>query len=397
MHTSHDHSWTGPQKWAFRFITSYLLLVVLPVSIQPLIQWLGELILSDPSILNGSGQYHALYSSLHLLTEVFLALFFTMLWSVVDRNRSHYSVLSYWVQLALRGFLFLYMMVYGFAKIYMVQFGFPTLSALLQPLGELTPMGLAWNFMGFSSAYQFFGGFLEVLGGFFLLFRRTTTLGALLIAGVMSNVALMNFGYNIPVKILSVQIVVLSLGLISFDYRRVLSFFFLNEAIDPVTVSPPVKWGWYQKLPGFISKGIAVVVVSLLLVSPIVLHAVPFFNPEKPKLYGMYEVRKFERNGVESPPLITNKSQWHYFVVDLNNRASIKYLDGQSRDFIAVVDTAAKSLRLNPSLQGSASLLPSYSYTYQDDQLTLSRITHTDSLKITLSRIQPEKRFALMQ
>ena len=95
---------------------------------------------------------------------------------------------------------------YGFAKVYKTQFPEPSLIRLLQPLGSFSPMGLAWTYMGFSEAYNMYTGMLEVLGGLLLIWRRTTTLGALLVAGVMSHVVVMNFTYDIPVKLLSMHL-----------------------------------------------------------------------------------------------------------------------------------------------------------------------------------------------
>ena len=58
----------------------------------------------------------------------------------------------YWFQVILRVFLFLAMTLYGLAKIFKGQFPDPSLEQLLQPVGEMSPMGLAWTFMGHSVA-----------------------------------------------------------------------------------------------------------------------------------------------------------------------------------------------------------------------------------------------------
>ena len=50
---------------------------------------------------------------------------------------------------------------------------------LAQHLGDMSPMGLLWTFMGFSPTYQIFTGAIEVLAGLLLTTRRTTLLGAL--------------------------------------------------------------------------------------------------------------------------------------------------------------------------------------------------------------------------
>jgi hypothetical protein len=79
----------------------------------------------------------------------------------------------------------------------------PTLERLVEPWGEFSPMGVLWSFMGFSTVYQIFTGIGEVLGSFLLVLRRTTTLGALLLCAVLSNVVLLNYTFDVTVKLYS--------------------------------------------------------------------------------------------------------------------------------------------------------------------------------------------------
>ena len=93
------------------------------------------------------------------------------------------------------------MIPYGAAKIFPWQFPAPTLSKLIQRYGDSSPMGLLWTFMGASRSYSFFGGATELLAGMLLVVPRLATLGALVCIGVMSNVLMLNLGYDVPVKL----------------------------------------------------------------------------------------------------------------------------------------------------------------------------------------------------
>lgn len=64
--------------------------------------------------------------------------------------------------------------------------------------------------MGYSRTYTIFAGAGEVIGGVLLFFRRTTTLGALILCGVLANVVALNFSYGIPVKIFSSLLLLLA-------------------------------------------------------------------------------------------------------------------------------------------------------------------------------------------
>ncbi len=75
------------------------------------------------------------------------------------------------------------------------------------PMARSAPMGLLWAFMGMSHAYSFFGGLGEMAGAFLLLVPSFTALGALVTAGVMSNVLMLNLGYDVPRKIYSIHLI----------------------------------------------------------------------------------------------------------------------------------------------------------------------------------------------
>ena len=55
--------------------------------------------------------------------------------------------------------------------------------------------------MGYSRPYAIFCGLVETVGGLLLFWQRTTTLGALIVAASMANVAMLNFSYDVPVKL----------------------------------------------------------------------------------------------------------------------------------------------------------------------------------------------------
>ncbi|MFM1882053.1 MAG: hypothetical protein RJA05_462 [Planctomycetota bacterium] len=82
----------------------------------------------------------------------------------------------------------------------MLATGIRSVAELLQQYGDSSPMGLMWTFMRASPAYVMFAGWMETIGGLLLLFRRTQLLGAMLVAGVMANVFVLNMCYDVPVE-----------------------------------------------------------------------------------------------------------------------------------------------------------------------------------------------------
>src|SRR6185503_15339752 len=165
----------------------------------------GELV---SAIGNGSGD--TTYSYVQAYLTFLLALAAALVWSLVERRASDHPRLKDLLRSGLRTYLAIYMIGYGIAKLGSLsnQLPEPGLWRLAQPYGESSPMGLLWTFMGSSRAYTHFAGAMELLGGILLVWRRTALLGALVSAGVMFNVMVMNFCYDVPVKLFSAHLVV---------------------------------------------------------------------------------------------------------------------------------------------------------------------------------------------
>ena len=68
------------------------------------------------------------------------------------------------------------------------------------------PDGPSVDIHGHSGPYTFIAGLAEIVGAVLLLWRRTTLIGALLLAGVLVNIVLLNFCYDVPVKLFSVEL-----------------------------------------------------------------------------------------------------------------------------------------------------------------------------------------------
>jgi len=158
-----------------------------------------------------------------------LAVVGTGIWSAIDERRGgrrEYRTAYAWLRLALRFTLAVTLLAYGFAKVFPGQFGLtPSLRDLNETYGDSTPMHVLWFFMGMSRPYTIFGGMAEVVPGVLLLFRRTSTVGLLGAATVMANVVAMNFCYDVPVKLYSAHLLLMSVFLLLPDLRPMWAFF----------------------------------------------------------------------------------------------------------------------------------------------------------------------------
>lgn len=123
---------------------------------------------------------------------------------------------------------------------------------LVIPYGDFSPMGVLWSFMGSALAYTVFAGLGECLGALLVLVPRTRTLGALVLVGVLANVAMLNYAYDVPVKLFSTQLLLIAVGLLLVDGRRLFALFVANRPVPAVERLLPLHLG-SSDAPGFVS------------------------------------------------------------------------------------------------------------------------------------------------
>ncbi|HSN28607.1 MAG TPA: hypothetical protein VLT45_20115, partial [Kofleriaceae bacterium] len=195
-----------------------------------------------PTATTGSGDRTIDY--LTLLGVLGLAILATSVWTGLDREGRHDGRVRGFVRLVLRYSLAFLMLSYGIAKLDAGhgQFPPPSLGRLSEPFGEASPMGMLWTFMGSSQAYTKFAGIGELVGGTLLLTRRTTLAGALVLVPVLTNVVMLNFCYDVPVKINSNHYLAMALVLALPDARRILDVVLLRRAVDAAPPLGVLRW-----------------------------------------------------------------------------------------------------------------------------------------------------------
>lgn len=352
--------WSLGKRIAFRFVLLLWGLIAFPFfaylvpggdwlndvlswPITTLTLWFADHVLGLGSLdvtFTGSGD--ATVSYVHDLVCLILAVLGTAVWSVLDRRRPGYPRLAAAAHTLLRYYLASAMISYGISKVLKQQFPGPLASTLDQRLGDMSPMRLIWTFMGYSTPYTVFAGLGEFVGGLLLLWRRTAMLGALLIAVVMTNVVLINFCYDVPVKLYSSELLLCALAIMWPSARRVLSAVlgYATPEVPPrVRLSP--RWERARKLAAVIMCGLLGYMVYVELKA-----AIQTAPPND--LDGTWLVERFELDGVERAPLITDRARW--LRVSINQRTM--WLTGMMEErtgFFLTLDAAKHTLALKPN------------------------------------------------
>jgi hypothetical protein len=209
-----------------------------------------------------------------LLLCVVLGIVGAIAWTIAARRRPSREWTESALRILLRYSIALGLAGYAVAKLFPQQFPPITASVLERRVGDLTPMSLLWTFMQYSRAYAFFGGLVELIAVVLLCFRPTATLGALVCLVAMTNVALLNYAYGVPVKLYATMIVLSAAVLVLYDVRRLFDVFVRNRAVDASRESTIVQ----DLVPTRWRQAIKVVAVGSVMLSSVVAMA-PTLRP----------------------------------------------------------------------------------------------------------------------
>jgi hypothetical protein len=295
------------------------------------------------------------------------------------------------VRVLVRFFLCEMLLGYGFAKVFPLQFAEPSSFRLNQQLGDMSPMGLLWTFMGFSPAYQMFTGTVEVLAGLLLTTRRTTLLGSLITLVAMTQVFILNMCFDVPVKLYSFNYLMMAFFLLAPDLPRVIDGFLLGKAVAAMSLPPYF---------GSVKLDRLTRAFRTLLVVAMVYGQVHGSHKRWNEMYGgapapvlgrwdLVSIQVDKNEPAEDDPM-----RWRW--LDFSNRKIVRLAGPKPPTVVYLLtwDTESKKLTLTKVLT------PTWSATFrydvpEPDRLDLEGSMDGKAVSATLKRA-PEKRYELM-
>ena len=357
--------WSPVVRVAFRFVFVFFLLFedlfpyrydrgVLDPLWRRVVPWVGAHVLHVP-ISTAFGWGDTVYGYAGTLFFVALAAIATVAWSIFDRKRANYVTLHRWLRVYVALYLGVEMLGYGVAKVFPSQMLPPSQSRLLVRLGDMSPQALLWAFMGASRTYTVFTGLAELIGGVLLFVPRLTTLGALICAGALTNVVMLNVGYDFEVKLYSSMLLVMSLFLIAPDARRLANLLAFNRTAEPADRESffRLKRLNHAFLALQLAFGAYVLVTYSIETYP---RGKKFAErPQSVPFYGIWQIDEFRVNGESRPPLLTDAVRWQRVVFDVPDGVdccepyfgmAIQSMDGFRRLYWMQVDRVKKVIQL---------------------------------------------------
>jgi hypothetical protein len=344
--------WSLPTRFAFRFGFCYYVLCIYPnlLGLHPIrhnqnnlvwqmwdrvVPWVGAnlLHLAGPLSLVAKESGDQLYDYILWLCIFSTAIIAATIWSLLDRKRKQYDRLCEWLRVLVRLTLSLVMIDYGIAKLFRAQFPELSLVTLLDTYGQSSPQGLLWAFMKYSRPYSFFGGLGETLGGILLTVPRFATLGTLITLGMVSNVLMLNFSYDVPRKILCIHLLLMCIFLLWPDIRRLFGFFVLHRSEQLPAPRPLFREKALNKTALFLQPVIGILIILTSAHSSYVTSVRPTVQIGAP-LRGIWEVDQFNFDGLPRSPLLTDTVRWRRVILEGPELLTIQLMDDTRQQFL---------------------------------------------------------------
>jgi len=362
-------AWRLATRVAFRFCSTYFVLYVITTQmlgglivlpgvdlpdlgslppVRTIVSWVAVhgFRVSYPLVISGSGSGDKTFDWVHAFVILVLAAAATGVWSFIQRRSGDHARPQTWFHLFLRFALGSTMVVYGSVKVVPLQMSAPSLTRLLEPYGNFSPMGVLWASVGASRPYEIAIGGAELAGGILLFFPRTALLGAVICLIDTIQIFLLNMTYDVPVKLFSFHLILMSLVLLAPEGRRLLNVLLLNRRAEPSPDRPIGNSPRARRL-----AVIAQIVFGLYLVGMNLNTARQSWTQygggaPKSALYGVWTVERMSIDGVIRSPLVTDYDRWRRVLFDRPTFVSFQRMDDTFAGYGARIDEAGKSIAL---------------------------------------------------
>ena len=321
----------------------------------------------------------------YLIAVVTIAAAITLVWSAADRRRTEYTRLERWLRVYSRHALALVAMVYAMAKVVPTQFGYLTPGELLRPFGRLTGFSVVWDFMAASPAYTVFAGLVELIGAVLLFFPTTTLIGALILAGALTNVFVMDLAYGVGTAPTIIAGLLLALdAIVLAPYAGPLLRTLLGRQTAPLPAEPVSQGGRWRY--GTLVKVVAVTLLVWQRAAAGMLQRQTYYGAGY-SVYGLFDVDSFVRNGTPVVALANDAVTWKRVASDGRYNSSgltVHFANGDVRQYRLTDDPETRVWTLAEASKDIATLR----YEIESDaSVALDGRIGDDSVQLRLKRV----------
>ncbi|MDQ6611832.1 MAG: DoxX family protein [Gemmatimonadota bacterium] len=413
--------WSAPTRVAFRFcfvyfglyvLTTQMLPGMLPIPgvnipdlgslsvVQAPVVWFGAHVLQlpNPISLAPSGSGDRMFDWVLALQTLIVAAITTIVWSVRSPCSTSHARLYKWFRFFMRWALATTMLSYGFAKVIPLQMPVLTLTKLVEPYGDFSPMSVLWNFIGSSAPYEVFIGCAEVFAGALLFWTRTTLFGIIVTLMDAIGIFALNMTYDVPVKLFSLHLILLSLVLLAPNIRTLYALLFLQQAAVPIREPALGRSAAGERRWTTLQVGFGTYCMLAMFVGSVIAWNKYGGGAATSPLFGIWSVNVSISDGILQPPLLTDSSRFRHVIFQRKELATMQKMDQRLLTYFTAVDTVAHTLTLTAantrkSPTDTAHAKPTFVYQrVSKDSLILDGDLNGHRLHLGLS-LRPHEKF----
>lgn len=311
--------------------------------------WYGRHVLGmvKPFDLPLTGSGDRMFDWVQAATMLTIALLTAAVWTYLARDRAHHERLYRWFRVFVRLSLATTLFSYGFAKVVPLQMH-NQLTRLVEPYGNFSMMGVLWASIGASPAYESFTGLAEIGAGMLLLIPQTARAGAFLALMDTIAVFMLNMTYDVPVKLFSFHLVLMSVFLIAPIALTTFDLFIRNR---PARIPPEPPLGATRGARRAATT--AQIVFTIYLLSFYVWGGYRAWyrtygdGAERSPFYGIWDVHVMRVDGVERPPLLTDTLRFRRAIFEFPQSVTMQRMNDTFRRMSAVIDTTKHTIALS--------------------------------------------------
>jgi len=318
--------WKTYEKVLFRIAFIFFLIITIPVNGEWYknlfgLDWLHlhyrdlyDVARFSPSLYKFDTPAYNLLGYIDWIEALALGIVGGTIWTVIDQNKTaEYNKLYYWLRVIVRYRAGIGIIGFGFTKLLPTQMPYPSLGLLNTHFGDFTAQKIYWLSIGIVPWYQVFAGVVELAAGALLFFRKTTTLGAVLLLGALGDITYVNFAYDGGVHVYASYFVLFSLFLILYDVVPIYNLLIRERFTTPFTYYPTFNKNWKIARFSLKTANIAIFLVLLFYLQFINWKYDPYKQPAVKGvsiLRGNYKVSEFKINNQVIPYAPLDSVRW---------------------------------------------------------------------------------------
>jgi len=409
-----QYEWSEKEKGVFRFFFLFFVIQALPLSTDFFkvvfgIDWLhfgyGDIF----NITRLSAKFiPGVDRFINWIIIAVLALIGSVLWGRSAYSQQDYNKLYYWLRVIVRYRLAIGIIGYGFIKLFPLQSPFPSISNLNTAYGDFTDWKIFSMSLGIVPNYESFLGGVEIVAGLLLFFRKTATIGALLIVVFTGNVFISNLAYEGGEYVYSIYLVAFASFVLWFDANRVYNLISLERPTEPNKFKP--------EFPGN-QRTIRLVLKTLVIFFFVFLYGFKTYSGYKHDPYqfpkttgltnaaGIYNVSEFRINNKVLPYSPTDPARWKDVVfekwatlsvrsnrpvlIDSSNYEQVFKKD-EDRDYELIGSAGRHYYSYTADTASHTLLLANKNPHYKGERLTL-KYSRPDSVTIILNGVDQNR------